>query len=122
MAGFGLQQHAEVSGRNRCITVKSSKQLILARFFAPRLFEAFRKSKRYLRTPVVEDLSGREYLKLVHFPCRLSHRGPLRASMAWRCFQFEALTLPTHSIARWCRPGGAAMVLVFGDDLHRRRT
>src|ERR1700686_3736463 len=67
MAGLGLQRHAEVSGRNRCITVKSSKQPILARFFAPPLFEAFRKSKRYLRTPVVEDLSGREYLKLVHF-------------------------------------------------------
>jgi hypothetical protein len=37
-----------------------------ARFFAPRLFEAFRKSKRYLRPPIIEDLRGCEDLKPGH--------------------------------------------------------
>jgi hypothetical protein len=42
-------------GKPPHLRIKSSEQPILARFFAPRLFEAFRKSKSYLQSPIIED-------------------------------------------------------------------
>ena len=50
----------------RPIPIKSFKATDPARFFAPRLFEAFRKSKRYLRPPIFYDLRGCEDLKPGH--------------------------------------------------------
>ena len=65
-----LQKSFARKSRQNTVVVQfekdSSNQPILGRFFAPRLFEALRESKRNFWPPVVEDLCGREDLKPRH--------------------------------------------------------